>query len=202
MKTITNLIVQVRNKDKVNLYLDDAFFCSIMLETAMKHNLKKGMIIDEKVLENLILESEKSLAFNSVLKLVSVRYKTKKEVERYLQEKQYAPNVIYYCIKKLGEYNFIDDERYCESYVAHHIQKDGFIKIKQQLLIKGVSEEIINKTFEKYDNQNEQIEKYMQKYMRNKEGTKENFAKCFKHLLSKGFKADEILSVMKNTDLD
>ena len=200
MKTITGLKIQSRDKNKVNVYLDGTYFCALSLETALKHSLKPNNIIDEKVLEKIQLESEKNIAYEKALKLVSTRYKSQKEVKDYLSQKGYSPATIYYCIKKLGEYDFINDEKYAESFVSHHLKKDGVIKIKQQLFAKGISEEIIDKTLSLVDSQEEQILRYKEKYMKNKEDTKENYIKLYRYLMGKGFKAEEILKVLKGID--
>ena len=197
MKTITGLKIQARDKNKVNVNLDGSYFCALMLETVMKHNLKVGMMIDEKVLENIQLESEKGLAYEKALKLVSTRYKTKREVENYLQEKGYMPATIWFVVKKLGEYDFINDERYVDSYLSHHLKKDGVRKIKQQLLAKGVSEELIDSAINDVDEQVEQIVALKEKYMKNKEDTKENYLKLYRYLVGKGFRPDEIMKVLK-----
>ena len=197
MKAITHLKIQTNNKKKVNVYLDGSYFCSLALETVMKNNLKVGMMVEEKVLENIQYESEKSIAYEQALKLISTRYKTRKEMETYLQSKGYAITTIYYVLKKLGEYNFIDDERYAESFASHHIQKDGVVKIKQQLFQKGVSEEIIDKVLANYEDQTEQVKVLLEKYMKNKEATKENYQKACRYLYGKGFKMDDILKVLK-----
>lgn len=197
MKTITQIKIQSSDKNKVNLFLDGDFYCSLSLEVAVKHNLKKDVIIDEKVLDNIVLESEKTLAYNQALKLVSTRYKTKREMEKYLQEKGYASPTIIYVLKRLMKYDFINDERYVESFVAHNIEKDGVIKIKQKLLQKGVKEDVIDGVINAIDDQSEQIKNCAKKYMKNKEASRENFAKLFRYLMNKGFRYEEVMSVLK-----
>lgn len=200
MKTITALKIQSRDQNKVNVFLDGTYFCALSLETVLKHSLKPNTIIDEKVLEQIQLESEKNFAYEKALKLVSTRYKTAKEVKEYLAQKGYVSATIYYCLKKLGEYDFINDEKYAESFVSHHLSKDGVVKIKQQLLSKGVSEEIIDKTLASVDSQEEQIKHFKEKYMKNKQDTKENYIKLYRYLIGKGFKSEEILKVLKEVE--
>lgn len=197
MKTITGLKVQTKDKNRVNVSLDGSYFCALMLECVVKHNLKVGMMIDEKVLENLQLESEKTFAYEKALKLVSTRYKTKKEVENYLHEKGYAPATIWFVIKKLSDYDFINDERYVDSYLSHYLKKDGVRKIKQKLLAKGISEELIDGAINNVDEQLEQIIVLKDKYMKNKDDTKENYLKLYRYLVGKGFRTDEIMKVLK-----
>ena len=97
----------------------------------------------------------------------------------------------------MGEYDFINDESYVDSYLSHHLKKDGVRKIKQQLLAKGVSEELIDSAINDIDDQVEQIMALKEKYMKNKEDTKENYLKLYRYLVGKGFRPDEIMKVLK-----
>lgn len=200
MKTITELNVKKGQKDKISLYLDNGYYCDLNLETVVKYGLKVGMIIAESKIEEFQMESEKSFAFNKALKLLNTRYKTKKEIYNYLVEKGYLPAVINYCVNKLEEYKYIDDERYAESYVSHKVHKDGKNKIKQELLAKGVKETIINQALSKYDEQNDVIQTLAEKYMKNKQANKENYAKLFRYLVGKGFDYSDIKSVLKGLE--
>ncbi len=198
MKTITKVQIQNSDKNRVNLYLDGKFFCGLDLETAVKNGIKVGTIITEERLENLQIESEKQTAYQKVLKLISTRYKTQREVEKYLYEKGYVASVVYYVIDKLNEYHYIDDERYVQSFINSHKSTCGKLKIKQQLLQKGVKENIINNALDDENfGQNDEIKRLAEKYMKSKEDTKENYIKLFKYLMNKGFEYDEIKSALK-----
>lgn len=201
MKTITDISIQKNKKNRVNISLDGSFFCSMELETVIKNKLKKGTIISEKILENIQLESEKLTAFNMALNLINKRFKTQKEIYKYLEGKGYIPSVIFYCIDKLKEYKYINDEHYAESFVNYKSSKDGIIKIKQELLSKGVSDEIIDSTLAELPPQTDLIKKLSEKYMNNKEDTKENYIKLIKYLLGKGFVYEDITKTLKG-DVD
>ena len=197
MKTITALTVQAKDKSRVNLFLDNQFYCGLDMETVLKHGLKVGTIIVEERLAGIQAESEKQVAYNKALKLISTRYKTQREVEKYLYEKGYLTNVVYYVISKLLEYNYIDDLRYAESFVSAHKATCG------KLILKVVKERLIELVLNDEDfEQNNEIISLAKKYMRNKEKTKESFMKLFKYLMSKGFEYEEIKSVLKQGEID
>ena len=205
MKTITKIKVQSKDKNRVNLYLEDKFFCALNLETVVKNSLKVGTIITEEKLTNIQIESEKQTAYNKALKLVSTRFKSQREVERYLFDKGYVAPVVYYVVNKLNEYHFIDDERFIQAYFSSHKSTCGKLKIKQQLLQKGISESAIDKFFDDEDlcdNQQDEIKRLAEKYMKSKEDTKENYIKMFKYLMNKGFEYDQIKSALKSVDVD
>ena len=205
MKTITQIKVQKKDKNRVNLYLDDKYFCALELETVMKNALKVGTIITEEKLTEIQVESEKQSAYTKALKLVSTRFKTQREVERYLYEKGYVAAVVYYVVSKLNEYHFIDDEKYVQSFFQSHKSTSGKLKIKQQLLQKGISENLIDSFLSGEDmqlDQKDEIKRLAEKYMKSKEDTKENYIKLFKYLMGKGFEYEEIKSTLKTIDVD
>lgn len=199
MKTITKISLQNNDKNRVNLYLDGKFFCGLELETAVKNSLKVGTIIAEEKLEKIQQDSEKQTAYLKALKLISTRYKTQREVEKYLYDKGYLASIVYYVLSKLNEYHYIDDERYIQSYIASHKSSSGKLKLRQQLILKGVSENLIDSALSNDDfNQNDEILHLAEKYMKNKEKTKETYIKLFKYLMNKGFEFDEVKSVLKS----
>ena len=202
MKTITKLSIQQKDKNRVNLFLDNEYYCALNLETVVKHGLKENMMIVEEKIEQYQLESEKGFAFDKALKLINTRYKTQKEIYDYLLNKGYLPNVIMYVIDKLKEYNYINDKRYAESFVSHKIKKDGKLKIKQNLIAKGVSEDKIEEILGQQNSQEDIIKELSVKYMKNKEGTKENYIKLFRYLSGKGFEYDDIMKVLKDKGED
>lgn len=200
MDTITELKIQSKDKSRVNLSLNGKYFCSLDLETVVKHHLKVGTIISQGKLNEIQLESEKQTAYAKVLKLISTRYKTQKEVERYLFDKGYVSAVVYYVVNKLVEYRYIDDERYVDSYIVSHKNRNGKLKLKQELLQKGVAESIINEKLSGEFEQAEQIKVLAEKYMKNKDNTKENYVKLFRYLMGKGFEYEEIKNAIKETE--
>lgn len=197
MSKITELKLQTKNKNRVNLYLDDEFFCGIELETLMKHNLKVGSEIEKEKLEKLQQESDSQVAFTKVLNLISKTMKTKKQLETYLQQKGYAINVVEYVIKKLEEYNYVNDELYASMYVKQESKKSGINKIKQQLFLKGVAKEIVEKVLSEPLIQENEIENLVNKYMKNREHTQKEFAKLYAYLMRRGFTYEQIKPFLK-----
>lgn len=189
---ITKLEIQKNNKDRVNLYLDEKFYSGISLELTVREHLKVGLDIDEEYLRNLILEDEKGKALAKAVKYIGSNLKTGKQVKDYLKKKDYNPHTILYVLDKLAEYKYLDDENYARAYVLTYSSKYGKLKLKSQLLSKGVSEDIVDKYLE---NANESsIENVALKYMKNKEFTFENCQKLSRFLYSRGYEFDAINS--------
>ena len=189
---ITKLEVQKNDKNRVNLYVDDEFYSGIPAELVYLEHLKTGLEIDEKDLKKIIFENEKSKAMSRVTKYIGSSLKTQKQIRYYLRKKEYSDDTIEFVMSKLVEYNYIDDKKYAQAYVLTYGKKYGKLKLKSQLKVKGVSEEIIECVLE--DNKVDSIESVASKYLKNKVMSYEVCQKLFRFLYSRGYEFDEINS--------
>ena len=189
---ITKLEVQKNDKNRVNLYVDDEFYSGIPAELVYLEHLKTGLEIDEKDLKKIIFENEKSKAMSRVTKYIGSSLKTQKQIRDYLRKKEYSDDTIEFVMSKLAEYNYIDDKKYAQAYVLTYGKKYGKLKLKSQLKVKGVSEEIIECVLE--DNKVDSIESVASKYLKNKVMSYEVCQKLFRFLYSRGYEFDEINS--------
>ncbi len=198
MAIITKIETQVKNKDRVNIFLDGEFSLGCSLELVLTHHLKEGAEITLQKLEELVFENEKSLALTKAVTLLGKNLKTKSQMRKYLTEKGYSAQIINYVLEKLAEYNYINDENYAKIYVRSVKNKYGKIKIKNELKLKGVSEKIIDEVLSEFESEEDVILTLATKYLKGKQPTYENLSKLYRFLLSKGFEYDEVSRVIKN----
>ncbi|MDD4210772.1 MAG: RecX family transcriptional regulator [Clostridia bacterium] len=197
MSKITQLKLQTKNKERVNVHLDGEFFCGLQAETVIKHSLKVGDDIEQDELTLLQFESEKQMAFNKVLNLISKRQKTQKQIQTYLSDKYYGQKTIDYVIAKLKEYNYINDELFAKNYVLAYCHSKGKKRLKQELLLKGVGIKIIDEVLSNLEEQDEVVKELVQKYMKNKEKSSKTMTKLYAFLMRRGFSYDEIKPFLK-----
>ena len=131
-------------------------------------------------------ENEFSTAFELALNYVARYKKTKKQIIEYLMKKGYLYPVSLKVVKKLEGYGFADDKDFAKSYAQQSAKNKGKMLIKMQLRAKGVDKLTAENAVEAMDEQ-PAANQLAVKYMRSKELTKENLAKCYRYLLSKGF---------------
>lgn len=197
MKTITDLKLQVKNKKRVNVYLDGAYYCGLDLQVAMLNRLKVGNKIEESTLVKIQLESEKSTAFDKALKFIERSVKTESAVVKKLRSYGYLDEVIFEVIEKLKGYNFIDDKEYAKKYVSTYKKNKGKRLMRMELKQKGVSEENMESALYGVENELENAINLAKKYSKNKENNQKNYAKCYKYLLSKGFNYEDSITATK-----
>lgn len=197
MSKITKIEPQVKNKDRVNIYLDGEFKLGCSLELAMLNHLKNDVEISDEQLEQLVFENEKTQALNKAVTLLGKNLKTRRQMRTYLNDKGYSKTIVDYVLEKLSEYNYINDINYAKIYIRSVKNKYGKVKIIANLRQKGVSDKDIDEVMQEFESDTDSIMALAQKYMKNKEVNQDNVAKLYRHLLSKGFGYDEVNSVVR-----
>ena len=198
MNNITKIEAQKKYKDRVNIYIDGEYSLSMNYDLLLKNNLKVGQLVDTNYLNQLVLENEKSLALSRASKLLGKSLKTVKQMRDYLVDKGYGPNVVEYCIKKLCEYNYLNDENYANIYLKSASKKYGKRKIENELKLKGVPKKIIDGCLENFETDENTILSLANKFLKNKEVNNDNITKLIRHLFSKGYAYDDIKPVISN----
>ena len=206
MAKITAISVQERNKKRCNLFVDDDFFAGITVETAMKFRLKVGMEVDQSDLADILYDNDKLQALEKAISYTTRSIKTKKQVLTYLYGKGYSKDVVDHCVEKLLEYKLIDDETYSKRYIESVSKNQGKHLIEFKLMQKGVKKEIIDNAFEDVEIPSKENARALAlKHFKNKEKTKENVAKTYRYLISKGFTYEEAnyaVEILRNGDDD
>lgn len=204
MPKITLISIQSNKKNRCNVFVDGEFSFGLALETAMQHRLKVGQEISEDEIKRITEDGEKKDALDKAVNYVSKSLKTKKQVKTYLLSKGYSEDTAYYVIDKLKEYNYINDEEYAKRYLESCSKNQGKRLAEYKLMMKGVRKDVIDKAYDNAEvpaKENARI--LAEKYMKNKDKTKENFVKAYRYLIGRGFSYDEAdfaLSIFKDED--
>ena len=107
-------------------------------------------------------------------------------------KKGYSEQVVYYCIDKLKEYNYINDEEYSRRYIESVSKNQGKKLVEYKLMMKGVKKQDIECAYDEVDvDQKQNAKEVAKKHLKNKELTKENIAKTYRYLIGRGFSYEE-----------
>lgn len=181
---------QKRNKNRVNLYLDDEFFCGLSLETVMRNHLKEGQQISEQNIEYLKNETEKQIALEKATGYIAKCQKTKKQINDYLLKKGFEEYIASFVLEKLGEYHFVDDELFAKSYVKTKSKNCGKRKLEYELKQKGIDEQIINDSIENFCEDEKTVGPVLDKYLKNKTLDLKTKQKAYRFLVSHGYSSN------------
>jgi len=190
MPAITGLQAQKRDKTRVNLYIDDEFFCGLTLDEVVRNRLAVGVDLTEAELANLSQSSDETKHFNKTLEYVLRSPKTEQQVKQYLYKKQLETQTINSIITRLKNLNYINDAEYAERYVQSKSTKYGSRVIKQKLQVKGIKCDQIDA-----GDQTELARSLAEKYMRSGQKNKQQL---YRYLLAKGFDYDIVERVCKS----
>lgn len=181
----------IEHGEKIELYEDTILEFNLLLTKNIKDNLTE------------ILEFDKGWdTYYSALKYLKVKPRSKKEILDYLLAGEYKKDDIENALKKLEQQGYINDLLYAKSVLNHKLitTSNGPLKIKNDLLKKGVDINIVQQVLEEYntDIQLEKIRKIVNRMIksnRNK-SIKMLQRKIITDLIAQGFSKKEITMVI------
>src|SRR3712207_3697125 len=115
MGTITALEVQKRNKNRVNVYVDDAFAFSLSLDDAAR--LHKGQVLDDAEVEAIRSKDEITQAVDSASRFLSYRPRSTQEVRDNLTKKGITPDTLEVALERLAALGYLDDQAFAAFWV-------------------------------------------------------------------------------------
>lgn len=194
-------------KKKNGIYeisLSDGRIIELYEEIILKYDLLIKKNIDDNILESIINDNKYYEFYYIALKFIKVRRRSVKEVSDKLTNIGCSSNIRFDILNKLIFQNYLNDSEYTSCFVNNQIitTNRGPLKIKSELLKKGIEESIIDDALIQYDSniQREKLNKIIGRLIRNNK-TRSNHAlkrKIFNDLLLLGFTAEDISSVYDN----
>ncbi len=208
MPIITKITVQQKKSDRYNIFLDEKYAFSVDEDVLIKHQLKKGMDLDEFSLAEIGYEDEIRKAYNMAIQYLARRMRSEKEVRTYLAEKEVDEVIIQEVIHKLIEYTFINDEEFALAFVRTQLNTTdkGKATVKKELKEKGISETLIEQALQEYPDEDELnkaiilCEKFVSKNIQ--DSTRVMKQKLEQQLLRKGFSHQTIQAAIAETEME
>ena len=130
-------------------------------------------------------------------KLIEFRDRTQKELYIKLKEKGYDENTIEDELEFLKEYGYINDLRFAERFTsdAINLKKWGKIRIRAELIKKGVPRDIVENVLEDALSEADDERLFLQMQSRFKNSDLSNIkerTRIFNYYMRRGFSPDEI----------
>lgn len=112
---ITALIVQKRNPDRLNVFMDGSY--SFSVSRLVGAWLKVGQPISQQKIKEMLSADETEKAFQSAVHYLSFRSRSENEIRLNLTKKEFSPFTIEETIKKLKDAGFVDDADFARQWV-------------------------------------------------------------------------------------
>ena len=137
---VTALTPQQKNKDRVNVYLDNKF--AFGLAAIIAARLKVGQTLGDGEIAHLRGLDEVEEAYNKSLKYLSYRPRSRSELERYLNGKKLPAEAIAKVIARLEQAQFVNDGEFARFWVENreHFAPRGKRALRTELRQKGLSD--------------------------------------------------------------
>ena len=161
---ITSITPQ-RDPERVNIYLDGEFAFGINILTMANFGLKKGMEIDETMIQSILESDEYQKAKSKAFDYLSYRQRTTKEMESYLLRKEFNHETVSRVLQDLLDSGYLNDLDFAETFVRDRstYKNHGPFRIKNDLLQKGISTHVADEAMEEYGQDLERIAEEVQK---------------------------------------
>lgn len=211
MKTLSRISPQKKRKDRYNVYLDGRYSFSVSLDVKEKYRLEKGISVDEEMLRGIVISEGFEKVYNKAINFISYRARTRREIEdrlnkyllRDVENKKYHDEIRVEVIRRLDDYNLVDDKKFVLDYVAATARSGknvGKLKVRDFLYKRGISKELVDKYIDNYDDEYE-VDKALLVAKKKLKllGGKRDFqskGKVYRYLYGRGFTLEAIKSVV------
>lgn len=141
---ITKLQTQKKDPSRVSVYIDGVYAFGLPKAVAVKHMLRKGMVLSIAAQDALATEAQLVKAKGVALEYLSYRPRTEHELRQRLL-KAFPEGLVVQVIERFRELRYIDDENYAKCYARSrlHSKARGPRRIRTELKQRGVSEDHI-----------------------------------------------------------
>ncbi|MBO6112085.1 MAG: RecX family transcriptional regulator [Lachnospiraceae bacterium] len=187
------------NRSRVKVYFDEDRPAFVLYKKEIeRYGIKQGGELSDDTYETIITEVLKKRAISRMLYLLDSGGRTESQVRKKLSDGFYPKEAIDAAIDYGLGRHYIDDGYYARNFAENRTKNKSRLKVKQELLQRGIDPEIIDNTFQNLENdEKDTIERLiLKKYPDVSQIEKENEQKLIRSLMLKGFRYDDVHEVM------
>ena len=215
---ITKLSASTRRQNRVNVFVDGTFFCSLTVNQVVDLGLSVGQTLDAAEKSRLKTESIVGRLYTKALSYIAVRLRSEKEIRDYLvrrlrslrkasKSKEQVPldtgsenwselgdDAVDLTVNRLIRVGLINDEKFARAWAETRKKNKGISKrrLELELRTKGISNDLIVTALE--NSCRNDIEEIRKIVLRKK--SKWSKDKMANYLAQAGFDFDDIQSVL------
>jgi len=200
--TITEIIPFGNGKGKVQVSFDQAQALVLYNGELQKLGLEEQMTVSDQLYDQLYHEIVGKRAVKRAMHLLEKTDRTEEQLRKKLLEGRYPEELVEEAIAYVKSYHYIDDERYARTFVRLNQERRSAGRMKMDLLAKGIASDVIERALEE---ENETPPEVLIQRLLEKRGfdpdtaTPKETAKMYQFLLRRGFRAGEIMHVLKES---
>lgn len=143
--TVTALVAQKRNKERVNVYLDGEFAFGLAAIEAIK--LRKGQVLSDEEIKRLKAADEIEVAYEKALNFLSYRPRSTQEVRQNLlrSKKGFSEAAVNAAVERLERVGLLDNLAFARFWVSNRDQHKprSARALRYELRQKGLEDDVI-----------------------------------------------------------
>ena len=183
---------------QVRLFFDEEKYCLLYYNEVRRLGFHEKDEVGQQEFEEL----NKLLLHRAKLKAMSLlkyQNRTRKELKDRLMRAEFPEFITEGAIAYVESFGYINDEEYVRRYMEYKAETKSRIQIKMDLRKKGIGTEILERIFDEYEYEEDDVlEEQVQKRIRQKGSvTKENFQKYYGYFARKGFNSVKIIDLLR-----
>jgi regulatory protein len=157
-RTITNIEIQKGKKNRVSVFLDNAFAFGLDQDVLIRAGIARGDVLtEERVAEILCLE-ERHRAKLKAMRLLAVRSRSRKELTDRLHQAKFSSAAVDWALQEMERLQLINDAEFARAFSQNRMVSKpvGKMLLQRELSMRGLSEtEIQIGVQQAYDGQSE-----------------------------------------------
>jgi regulatory protein len=148
--TVTAITGQVRDPERVSVFIDGVFAIGLARDVADAFGLHKDQVLDEAQLADLLARNQLHRATTSALNFLAYRPRSEGEIRRKLQQGAYPQGTIEQVLERLREWRYVDDEDFARRWIENRNanRPRGERLLAQELKAKGIDSDIMAEALE------------------------------------------------------
>jgi regulatory protein len=197
-------VIKVERKgNKVQVTFSDSTSIKLSSDVYKKFPVRVGENLDEKFLDLIKQENEYFEVKKSALRFLSVRSHSSQELYRKLLKKKFSSEIIEKVLSDLLSLGYLNDRKFAEQYFNELVGKlFGPLKIKNEMIKRGIAKEIIDEVLSDYFNNDEMQKDVVQKLLSKNKFPKKitnrnDLQKLYNHLISRGFSPEVVMECLR-----
>jgi len=204
VEKITAIKAQIKNENRVSIFLNGKYSFSLTLDQLLEQGLKKNDELDELRIKELKKLSDEGKLKTRAMEWLMGRPHSTREFRDYLYKKQADKELISAWVKEFSDKKYLDDESFARWFAENRRRKNKSSRaIGAELASKGINQTIVRSVvadLEENDDDLKKTEADALKALIEKLKNRPRYQdeqKLKQYLVSKGFRYDDIKKVLE-----
>lgn len=191
---ITNIKTQVKNPDRVSIFVDGKYSFSLTLDQLLEQKIKKDLILSDSELKRLKKLSDEGKLKARALEWLMGRKHSEREFRDYMFRKKAEKDLINQWTDEFKHKGYLNDREFALWFAEMRLRKSKSKReIESELYSKGINSETINSVVTELGLANREKDSLKELIAKlRKRPRYSDDEKLVKYLLSKGFNYSDI----------